>query len=88
MRILPAESLRFPEEGSSSQGKSGPKLRPKGVSDGQRVDIPVPPAAVKSDGVTQKGRHSAPLVECVQACREQGQANPFLQFQGVMGSEI
>ena len=37
------ESLRFPGEGSSSQGKSGPKSRPKGVDDGQQVDIPVPP---------------------------------------------
>ena len=37
------ESLRFPGDGSSAQGKSGPKSRPKGVDDGQRVDIPVPP---------------------------------------------
>ncbi len=37
------ESLRFPGEGSSAQGKSGPKSRPKGVDDGQRVEIPVPP---------------------------------------------
>ena len=40
------ESLRFPGEGSSAQGKSGPKLRPKGVDDGQRVEIPVPPTDV------------------------------------------
>ena len=31
------ESLRFPGEGSSAQGKSGPKPRPKGVGDGQQV---------------------------------------------------
>ena len=37
------ESLRFPGEGSSAQGKSGPKLRPKGVDDGQSVEIPIPP---------------------------------------------
>ena len=37
------ESLRIPGEGSSAQGKSGPKLRPKGVDDGQLVDNPVPP---------------------------------------------
>ena len=43
VRILPAENPRFPEEGSSAQGKSGPKPRPKGVGDGQRVIIPVPP---------------------------------------------
>ena len=36
------ESLRFPGEGSSAQGKSGPKLRSKGVSDGQSADIPIP----------------------------------------------
>ena len=41
VRIFAVESLRFPEEGSSSQGKSGPKPRPKGVGDGQQVEIPV-----------------------------------------------
>ena len=46
VRILPAENLRFPEEGSSSQGQSGPKPRPKGVGDGQQVDIPAPPKVV------------------------------------------
>ena len=43
VRILSAENLRFPEEGSSSQGKSGPKPRARAVGDGQQVDIPVPP---------------------------------------------
>ena len=43
VRILSAESLRIPEEGSSAQGKSGPKPRQKCVGDGQRVEIPVPP---------------------------------------------
>ncbi len=42
-RIHTVESLRFPGEGSSAQGKSGSKLRPKGVGDDQLVDIPVPP---------------------------------------------
>ena len=42
-RIHTVESLRFPGEGLSSQGKSGTKLRPKGVGDVQLVDIPVPP---------------------------------------------
>ena len=45
MRILPIESLRFPEEGSSTQGKSGPKPRPKGVGDGQQVENPVLPVS-------------------------------------------
>ena len=34
VRILAVESLRFPGEGSSAQGKSGPKERLKSVSDG------------------------------------------------------
>ena len=43
VRIPSTVCLRFPGEGSSSQGKSGPKTRPKGVADGQQVYIPVPP---------------------------------------------
>ena len=49
VRILPAENLRFPGEGSSAQGKSGPKARPRGVVDGQQVDIPVPAYVRSSD---------------------------------------
>ena len=40
-RNSPAVSLRFPGPGSSSQGESDPKTRPKGVVDGKRVNIPV-----------------------------------------------
>ena len=47
MRICAAENLRFPGEGSSAQGKSGPKVRPKGVADGQQVEIPAPPIFLK-----------------------------------------
>ena len=46
VRIITVESLRVPGEGSSAQGKSGPKARPKGVVDGQLVEIPVPPRFV------------------------------------------
>ena len=53
MRIRPAESPRLPGPGSSSQGQSGPKARPKGVADGCRVNIPEP--ETESDGVTRKG---------------------------------
>ena len=42
VRILSADCPRFPEQRSSAQGQSGPKARPKGVVDGQQVDIPVP----------------------------------------------
>jgi hypothetical protein len=46
VRIFVVESLRFPEEGSSTQGKSGPKPRTKVVGDGQSVEIPIPPKCV------------------------------------------
>jgi hypothetical protein len=42
VRILYPENPRFPPEGSSAEGKSGPKARLKSVVDGQRVNIPVP----------------------------------------------
>ena len=43
VRIPSTVCLRFPGEGSSSQGKSGPKTRLRSVVDGQQVYIPVPP---------------------------------------------
>ena len=43
VRILAVENLRFPGEGLSSQGKSGPKVRLKSVADGQQVEIPALP---------------------------------------------
>ena len=42
VRTPDAENLRFPEQGQSSQGQSDPKARPKGVADGQQVNIPAP----------------------------------------------
>ena len=38
--IIMAENLRFPGEGSSTQGKPGAKARPKGVVDAHTVEIP------------------------------------------------
>ncbi len=40
VRIIIIENPRFLEEGSSAQGKSGPKVRPKGVADGHTVENP------------------------------------------------
>ena len=40
VRIIMVESLRFPEEGSSAQGKPGAKARPRGVADAHTVEIP------------------------------------------------
>ena len=59
VRNFSVESLRIPGEGSSAQGKSGPKARPKGVVDGQLVDIPVPPKGRLNDVMTQKDSCSA-----------------------------
>ena len=38
--IIMAENLRFPGQGSSSQGKSGAKARPRGVVDAHTVESP------------------------------------------------
>ncbi len=40
VRIIMAENLRFPGEGSSTPGKPGAKVRPKGVTDAHTVEIP------------------------------------------------
>ena len=40
VRIIMAENLRFPGEGSSALGKPGAKARPKGVVDAHTVEIP------------------------------------------------
>ena len=37
VRNFAVENLRFPGEGSSAQGKSGPKVRLKSVADGNQV---------------------------------------------------
>ena len=58
VRIFTVESLRVPGEGSSSQGKSGPKARPNGVADGQQVEIPVLPSFVIRDVGTQEDKSS------------------------------
>ena len=40
VRIIKAERLRFQKEGSSAPGKSGAKVRPRGVADAHTVEIP------------------------------------------------
>ena len=66
VRIFTVENLRFPGEGSSAQGKSGPKLRPKGVGNGQQVDIPVLPSLVIREVGTQGDKLSEQLEELAQ----------------------
>ena len=61
-RNMAVESPRFPGEGSSTQGKSGPKPRTEVVGDGQQVEIPALP---RNEAVTQKDSSSAVMVNCV-----------------------
>ena len=70
MRISPVENLRFPEEGSSTQGKSGPKLRLKSVGDGQQVIIPVLVIVVNREVGTQEDKLSVRMEEHVQIRRK------------------
>ena len=65
-RNLHVESPRFPGEGSSTQGKSGPKPRTEVVGDGEQVEIPAPP---RNEAVTQKDNSSRVMVNSVQATR-------------------
>ena len=46
-RNMAVESPRIPGEGSSAQGKSGPKVRTEVVAVGQQVRIPAPPCDTK-----------------------------------------
>ena len=80
------ESLRFPGEGSSAQGKSGPKSRPKGVDDGQQVEIPVPPTGEINEAVTQKDSLSARMEKCVQGEAPAGSEVPLSQGVALTGS--
>ena len=74
VRIHLAVNPRFPGQGSSSQGKSGPKARPKGVVDGKRVNIPVP--LDLSDGVTEKDRSSGRWMSRFKLVGGRGKKNP------------
>ena len=69
VRIPSTENLRFPEEGSSTQGQSGPKPRTKVVGDGQQAKDSCTTESRLSEVGTQKDRQSTPLVERVQASR-------------------
>jgi len=62
VRIPSTDCLRFPELSSSSQGQSGPKVRPKGVTDGEQVDIPVPRRVCLTDGGTRKAKGAPAMV--------------------------
>ena len=64
MRISFAASLRFPVQCKSEQGQPAPKVRPKGVADGKRVNIRAPLVEryeSRSDGIWKAyGRSEMP----------------------------
>ena len=73
MRALLAENLRIPEQGQSAQGQSVPKARPKGVADGNPVNIPEPLVRVdQTEGGTQEARCTGCWIVLGQARRRRG----------------
>ena len=65
VRIFTVENLRFPGEGSSAQGKSGPKARPEGVVDGEQVEIPAPTvSALMKRGHRRTGKAGSRKSRC------------------------
>ena len=56
-----AESTRFPGEGQSAQGQSGPKARPKGVADGKAVNIT--PPATKVERIGDAASHGIGVID-------------------------
>ena len=90
MRISSAVRTRVPGEGSSAQGKSGPKVRPKGAADGQQVKIPAPD--MWSDGGTHYAIPSRAMAMPVGTFRPKGSENlPFTRLRRIgsfFGSEV
>ena len=80
MRIFFAVNLRFPGEGKSAQGESEPKARPKGVVDGQRVNIPVLARKRLTDGGTEP-RKAAGGWKCLSTSEDGPQVNPGAEFR-------
>ena len=64
MKSLLAVSPRIPALRSSEQGESAPKVRPKGVADGNQVNIPEP----ASDAMGGRSMKDHPGVGCPGPC--------------------
>src|SRR5699024_2200725 len=92
VRISFTESLRFPAEGSSTQGKSGPKSRPIGVDDGKQAEIPVPPHDRLNDGAKQVDNECLLLDMDAQAARKlDRQIRPIsssCDWEGTISTEV
>uniref|UniRef100_A0A6N2L9E4 Uncharacterized protein ycf68 n=1 Tax=Salix viminalis TaxID=40686 RepID=A0A6N2L9E4_SALVM len=70
VRIQCPENLRVPPQGSSTEGESGPKIRPKGVVDGQQANIPVLP--LLSRGRRRLGKKGREMLEQCPSTRRYG----------------
>ena len=79
-------SPRFPGEGSSTQGKSGPKPRTEVVGDGEQAEIPAPQAVV-DEAVTRKDRMSAVMVSRVGMSRPGGSEAHLPHGEGMTGAK-
>ena len=86
-RNMGVEGPRFPGEGSSTQGKSGPKPRTEVVGDGEQVEIPAPPDSV-DEAVTQKDSASRVMVNPVARTRQRSSEVRFSCKLGESGSEV
>ncbi len=86
MRALLAENLRIPEQGSSAQGESVPKARPKGVADGNPVNIPEPLVRRYHEGGTQEARRTGCWTSRAKLVGGRGrQIRSFIQRREVTG---
>ena len=85
-RNLHVESPRFPGEGSSTQGKSGPKPRTEVVGDGEQAEIPAPHQVI-DEALTRKDRLSAVMVSRVGIPRPVGSEVHLPYGVGITGAK-
>ena len=76
VRIPLAVNPRFPQPCSSAEGEPDPKVRPKGVTDGKQVNIPVLAGVCSMPRGDAEGKVGRRTEVPVQGCRRGGQANP------------
>ena len=72
-------------EGKSAQGESGPKARPKGVVDGQQVNIPVPLTCVlpmEGRRRTERSAATGNVVRYKRVLKDDRQILGFMNLRG------
>ena len=81
VRIPLAVNPRFPQPCSSAEGEPDPKVRPKGVTDGKQVNIPVLAGVCLMPRGDAEGKVGRVMDVPVQGCRRGWQANPLAQLE-------